>query len=125
MPTNITEYQRKYYQEHKKHLKEIKNTWLKKHPDYPKLSMRKYHRKLRLGVRLGVLQFLGGKCVRCGFDDVRALQIDHINGGGNKEVKLINNTKTYYLKVLNDKEGKYQLLCANCNWIKKSENDEN
>jgi hypothetical protein len=27
-------------------------------------------------------------------------------------------------KVLADTTGSYQLLCANCNWIKKSENNE-
>jgi len=27
-------------------------------------------------------------------------------------------------KVLADKKGSYQLLCANCNWIKRWENEE-
>ena len=35
--------------------------------------------------RLLVLSKLGGKCCRCGFDDPRALQIDHVNGDGYKE----------------------------------------
>jgi hypothetical protein len=73
-----------------------------------------------------MLFILGGKCVRCGFQDIRALQIDHINGGGIKERKLLN-TKDFHRKVLKslkNKENKYQLLCANCNWIKRSENKE-
>src|SRR5881394_22666 len=38
-------------------------------------------------LRARALAFLGGRCVQCGFDDARALQIDHVHGGGNKERK--------------------------------------
>lgn len=57
---------------------------------------------------------------------MRALQIDHINGGGIKE-RVLYNTKDYHrlvLASLENKELKYQLLCANCNWIKRHENQE-
>jgi hypothetical protein len=62
-------------------------------------------------------------CIRCGFTDSRALQIDHVHGGGAQELKRIH-TDMYYRKVLADTEGTYQLLCANCNWIKRHENNE-
>lgn len=66
------------------------------------------------------LAFLGGKCVRCGFDDPRALQVDHINGGGCQERKQRGVLSAHLL--MNDiaKCGleKYQLLCANCHVIK-------
>ena len=77
--------------------------------------------------RLDTLQFLGGKCSRCGFSDVRALQIDHINGGGSKELQSYRNSyrrMAYYEKVRQTPPGTYQILCANCNWIKMSENKE-
>lgn len=71
---------------------------------------------------------LGSICVKCGFSDSRALQIDHINGGGYTERKLYpTNPKKYYadiLKSIKNNECKYQLLCANCNWIKRFENNE-
>ena len=60
------------------------------------------------------LMVLGRKCVRCGFDDIRALQIDHINNDGYKE----NRVKMYHKILRGDTEG-YQVLCANCNWIKR------
>lgn len=76
-------------------------------------------------VRAKVLKHLGDKCIRCGFDDSRALQIDHINGGGRKEMKERKMNRYSFLKdVLADETGKYQLLCANCNWIKREENRE-
>ena len=81
--------------------------------------LRAYQRKRRIAL----IERLGGKCVRCGFVDIRALQIDHVNGDGYLE----RGETTNYLKVnksLDDNEGRYQLLCANCNWIKRVDNNE-
>lgn len=76
-------------------------------------------------MRMALLEKLGDRCCKCGFDNWKALQIDHINGGGSYEMKNIKNN---YYKLLNlsDEElkSKYQLLCANCNWIKKYERGE-
>jgi len=94
----------------------------KNNPEKIKSSSRKYHLKKRNEL----FDLLGNVCCRCGFSDKRALQIDHINGGGIKERRKYN-TKDYHrvvLKSLKNNEGKYQLLCANCNWIKRSENKE-
>ena len=83
-------------------------------------SVKKYGDKLRKAV----IELLGGHCIQCGFSDVRALQVDHINGGGSKERKNgISNGRMLMLDVMKT-EGKYQLLCANCNWIKRVINRE-
>lgn len=74
--------------------------------------------------RQQILALLGGKCTRCNFEDWRALQIDHINGGGFVEDGHCRNSAAFYLKVLLDNTNSYQLLCANCNWIKRYENNE-
>ena len=76
--------------------------------------------------RLVVLGKMGGKCIKCGFDDYRALQIDHINGRGCRERKESGYSSNYQVlkDILNGKTEKYQLLCANCNWIKRWENNE-
>lgn len=74
--------------------------------------------------RRTALEALGGKCKRCGFADERALQIDHVHGDGNQE-RRENRQGKYYRKVIEAiSTGKYQLLCANCNWIKRHENGE-
>jgi hypothetical protein len=46
-----------------------------------------------------------------------------VNGGGGKERKVIANQTSFLRKVLEDPTG-YQLLCANCNWIKRHERHE-
>lgn len=97
-------------------------TWGPQAKTYERTHRVTQHKKLR---RL-IIEKLGGRCCKCGFDDARALQIDHVHGGGSKERRLIGrgNGATFYKKVLADTENKYQLLCANCNWIKRYENKE-
>lgn len=67
---------------------------------------------------------LGYVCCRCGFADKRALQIDHINGGGNQDHAETKNHQKFLKKVIADTQGLYQILCANCNWIKRIEQKE-
>ena len=76
--------------------------------------------------RLEAIQRLGGKCVKCGFDDIRALQFDHVNSGGIKE-RLLNGWRpfTFYKEAANGQVSQQiQLLCANCNRIKACEQQE-
>ena len=65
-------------------------------------------------------------CVRCGFDDVRALSIDHINGGGSEDrrQKGLKSSGFYgWLQKHNYPDG-FQTLCMNCQWVKRFENSE-
>src|SRR5208282_113856 len=73
--------------------------------------------------RLELITLLGGICIRCAFTDVRALQIDHVHGNGNKVREKLSWWRIYKL-IREDKTGSYQVLCANCNWIKRTENKE-
>ena len=69
-----------------------------------------------------VLELLGRQCAHCGYDrDVRALQIDHINGDGAKERRKVSMGVTFLRHVLKKNGKGYQILCANCNQIKKFE----
>jgi Zn ribbon nucleic-acid-binding protein len=74
--------------------------------------------------RLKALNRLGGKCVRCGFSDERALQIDHVNGGGNKERQSYKGAAFFYHVINLTSLEEYQVLCANCNFIKRREEQE-
>ena len=67
-------------------------------------------------------------CQKCGFNDIRALSIDHIKGGGNehrKQLKRGAGASFYeWLKANNFPEG-FQVLCMNCQIIKRADNNEN
>src|SRR3990167_10375303 len=94
--------------------------WTKDNPDKVRAAQRKYSRNLRLQA----LEKLGSKCERCGFNDPRALQIDHINGGGVRERKKGTSQHVFYRSIVNGERTDLQLLCANCNWIKRAERKE-
>lgn len=59
-------------------------------------------------------------CKHCGFDDERVLHIDHIHGGGRKERlhKSAQMIRDWIVKHPEEAREKYQLLCANCNFLK-------
>jgi hypothetical protein len=82
-----------------------------------------YQREYKANLRYRALMKLGGKCINCGYSDIRALCVDHIHGGGNKERKKIGAVGVW-LKVLKGETDEYQCLCYNCNQIKKDENRE-
>jgi len=84
-----------------------------------------WHRQNYKKFREAILKRLGSICKRCGFADKRALQIDHVHGGGKREIGK-GYSYVWFLKLLADPnlDKKYQLLCANCNWIKRAERRE-
>ena len=86
----------------------------------------KWKRSNRQKAKLALFELLGGKCVRCGFTDVRALQIDHIDPSKKTKRDQGRDHCVYprRLKEVLSGSHNYQLLCANCNWIKRHENHE-
>ena len=99
--------------------------WRLANPEKARAMQKKY----RDNRRKKLMELIGGaKCNQCGFNDYRALHIDHINGGGNRE-KIMLGQASFPLRFIREeieKHGinKYQVLCANCNWIKRHENKE-
>ena len=79
--------------------------------------------KYRRQLRDDIFQWLGNECNECGFDDPRAFQIDHLNGGGRQHRKSMNDSPTVYLRYVLEHLDEFQLLCANCNQIKRIESE--
>ena len=67
-----------------------------------------------------LIQFLGGKCVNCGYEeDIRGLQLDHINDNGKEDRKRVGiRISRYYLKNLEEAKSILQVLCGTCHCIK-------
>jgi hypothetical protein len=92
-------------------------------------------KRVRIRKKKEIFELLGNKCANpnCavvgGMTDIRCLQIDHIHGGGNQEKRKNKGDRGshhYYdiLRKIKNGSKEYQLLCANCNWIKRIENNE-
>lgn len=99
--------------------------WVSKH----NAKRRKYKDKHRETI----VEILGGnKCSckgincwhegECIVNDRRCIQIDHINDDGHKERRSVTDYRQVYVKYSNNPEmvkQNLQLLCANCNWVKR------
>lgn len=117
---------REYAQTHQKHISEHMKEYFRTHKEQLKITKARYQQKLKVAV---LMYYGSGKlaCVKCGFTDVRALSIDHINDNGaqhRKELIKHNQTGAWFylwLKRNNYPEG-YQTLCMNCQWIKRLSN---
>jgi len=87
-------------------------------PEQWRARNKKYHAR----IKVAVIAYLGGKCVRCNFADPRALEADHIEGGGIKDKR---STYMRYRAILaGTEEGVFQLLCCNCNRIRQHEDGQ-
>ena len=112
-------YREKYHERLKKDARERYHANIQKSRDKG--------RKTRERMRDEIFDILGRRCVVCGFADIRALQFDHINGGGNEDNKQRHReTRLIYMRNNPDEtKSKFQVLCANCNSIKRHFKGEN
>ena len=98
--------------------------WREGHRQQNRDATRRYHERLKIEV---LTHYGNGKfaCVRCGEVRIPCLSIDHINGGGVAQSKVVGiGHKLYrWLRRENYPNG-YQTLCMNCQAMKKYENKE-
>lgn len=80
-------------------------------------------KKHRKKIRIEILSEYGGKCIKCGINDLDVLDIDHIYNDGAEDRK--KNLFAYNLYRELKKQGypkdRHQILCKNCNWKKEIE----
>lgn len=117
--------QQKWYQDNR----EIKIQNVLQYQKDNKESVNAQHRKWYDERKQKALILLGGKCSNpfnlphpdwC--NDSRCLQFDHIKGGGNNQRRHLGSIAILSYILKHPKE--FQLLCANCNWIKRYLNEE-
>ena len=109
---------KRWYRRNRKRAIAMTVRWAKLHPERVRQNKRLAWNRMRRAV----LKALGNKCKRCGFKDWRALQIDHKRGGGVAEFRAIGVVNSWRKAVKNPRD--YQVLCANCNWIKRYQRGE-
>jgi len=131
----IKQYQREYFQNNKEKILSKHREWIKNHPKESKEYQQRYYKKYKdkyiklaekrrikdLDMRKKVMELISGKaeCVRCGCKDIRILEINHKEGGGNKERKGFHYGRILYKDILEGKRNKKDLecLCKVCNII--------
>lgn len=89
--------------------------WFKS--DKGRANKARYHKN----VKESIINAYGSQCDCCGEKEMKFLSIDHINGDGNKERKMIGFGGAFYrflyrnLKKNVILKNKYKVLCFNCN----------
>ena len=97
-----------------------RNSVLRKNePVRKKTNHARYH-----SLKDSVYLKLGGCCAGCGDKRTPCLSIDHVNGDGAEDRRNTRGTIAFLRKVLSDETGMYQILCMNCQWIKRHKNGE-
>lgn len=127
--TKINERRRAWHRRTKNSRRGVLTKHLRRYREGHRDELRARSKAERERVKERVISLFGGKCVRCGFSDARALQVDHVDGC---KVPISNRHQAeevgqplYRAILRGEKDIKlYQLLCANCNWIKRHENGE-
>ncbi len=99
--------------------------------DRARLRLRRYNQRVKLKVLGHYSPSVRCQCFQencwhgsqpCPVSDIRALSIDHINGGGNKQRRELKHARDgsgfYRWLVIHGFPEGYQVLCQNCNFIK-------
>ncbi len=101
---------------------EASRRWRERHPEAARQVMRTSRQRRRLRamtiVGRGVI-----KCDRCGVDDPRILEINHLNGGGRAERRASEHDQNLYGPILRGERDldDLNLLCRPCNAIDEIE----
>lgn len=134
---NYQKYGKKYYQKNKKIILIQHKEYKRINRDFINQMHRKYYHKNRERIlsyaartnayikynkkqRLKALNLVGKDkivCTRCGCDDYRLLEINHINGGGAIEYKKFNYRLTQAIASGKRNINGLELLCKPCNGI--------
>jgi len=114
--------EREYYEKHKEEKKQYDREYAQKNAT----RIKEYHKEHYQNKRLEVLARIDPdtKCAMCGCDDTRFLEINHIKGGGNKELQRLkkkdhNESQNFIMLIHKGKRGveDLNLLCRVCNSI--------
>lgn len=91
--------------------------WRDKNIEHARAYQREWRRNRFSEMRAKALEVHGSRCAHCGHDDIRVLEFDHINGGGNQERKRRDRI-ALMTDIATGKRTDFQLLCANCHVLK-------
>ena len=107
-------------QKHREQMREYMIAWRKRRKESGNYNVEEERRKWReqhQRVRERAMDCLGGRrCANCGCNDFSVLEINHINGGGRKALKVKQN-RQLYRDIMNDRVDlrEYNVLCRICN----------
>lgn len=108
----VREISEKYRETHKEELKAKHKQYCETHKE--ELKAKAIAKKVMVWGKISNNEFI---CNKCGCDDLRLLEINHIKGGGRKEQKMYGGGEGIYNKIIQGERptDDLELLCRICN----------
>ena len=110
----------KWYDQNKEHIRKYKREQMRKYRAANPEKYRAQSRKAKAKLKDAVFDLYGRACSICGYNDIRALTLDHIKNNGAEERKRIGE-RGIYRRALEHHPDEYRTLCMNCQFIKRIE----
>lgn len=114
-------YNREWYQRNKERIREKKRLNMQRYRNEKPEKYRNQSRQSKYRLKQKVFDTYGRFCVICGFGDIRALTLDHINNNGAEERKILGERGVYRRAVEKYRPDEYRIICMNCQFIKRVE----
>lgn len=118
------EWERAYYERNKEKIRARKAEQMRVRRLNFKDTFRQQGLNYRQATRERLFAMYGRTCAICGFDDARALTLDHIHGDGNEERRQVGEKGVYRLALQEYAPDRYRILCMNCQFIEHKENSK-
>jgi len=118
---NQPEYFRRWNQQNRERLRPYKAANMRRYRAANPEKYAEQSRRAKERLRNKVFSVFGEVCVICGFSDKRALTLDHVLNNGAKEREEIGERGVYSRAIRPENRHEYQMLCMNCQFIKRHE----
>ena len=110
-----------FYERNKDRLREEKRIAMRKARAERPEHMAAIDRRAKARQKEKLFEMYGHACARCGFEDKRALTLDHKLNNGSQERKELGERGVYRRAKAMHRPDEYQILCMNCQFIKRHE----
>jgi len=110
---------KKWYERNKKSARERKSELMRQYRDERPEHYKKKSREAKHRLREKIFDMYGRSCTLCGFNDVRALTLDHIQNNGAEERRLLGERGVYRKATKQYSPDEYRIICMNCQFIQR------
>ena len=111
---------KKWYEKNKEKAREQKREVMRRLRSESPEKYNEQSRKAKIREKLKLFEMYGRVCAMCGFDDMRALSLDHKKNNGNEERRSLGERGVYRRAKAEFRPEEYQILCMNCQFIKRA-----
>jgi len=116
----MSSHYKKWYEANKEKAREKKRVVMARLRSENPEKYNEQSRKAKVKEKLKLFEMYGHQCAECGFDDKRALSLDHRLNNGNEERRELGIRGTYRKAKSFVNKDEYQILCMNCQFIKRA-----